>query len=304
MNVIYIKEMQETCDLIKKIILKVKYFFNIIDIKNEEGKVMCYLPILKNENISKRKTIKLLKKVTKELEKNGVNDVVLSEHLNTLEELKNRLYSENINILDGRYLFKCLIQETISYILKIQNEDIQKAEISILVNDFNEINKNLVVDISKEVRGLNVITNHIANWSKIEDSLYNEFGILLNVSNNREGSLKSSKIIINIDFPSELINQYKIYDTAIIVNILGKVQIKSKKFNGININYFEIKMPKKYKLEGFKNEVVYESLIHKKGLYKARSIILNDKIRIKKLIGNNGYLKESEFRTKHLTKVK
>ena len=291
--------MQETCDFVKKIILNVKYFFNIIDIKNEKGKIMCYLPILKNKNISKRKTIKLLKKVTKELEKNGVNDVVLSEHLNTLEELKNRLYSENINILDGRYLFKCLIQETISYILKIQNEDIQKAEISILVNDFNEINKNLVVDISKEVRGLNVITNHITKWSKIEDSLYNEFGILLNVSNNREGSLKSSKIIINIDFPSELINQYKIYDTAIIVNILGKVQIKSKKFNGININYFEIKMPKKYKLEGFKNEVVYESLIYKKELYKARSIILNDKIKIKKLIGNNGNIKENEFNIKH-----
>ena len=43
-------------------------------------------------------------------------------------------------------------------------------------------------------------------------------------------------------------------------------------------------------------------MIYKKELYKARKIILNDKIKIKKLIGNNGIIKENEFNTKHLTK--
>ena len=71
--------------------------------------------------------------------------------------------------------------------------------------------------------------------------------------------------------------------------------IKSKKFNGININYFKINLPKKYKLEGFQNEVVYESLIYQYNLYKARELITKDKIKILKLIGNNGYIKDREL---------
>lgn len=303
MSVIYIKEMQDICNFVKRIKLKIKYFFNIIDIKNENGKIICQLPIFKDKNISKRKITKLLKKVIQELEKNGTNDVILSENLSNLKEIKNSLYRENVNILDGRYLFKCLIKETISYILKMQNGDIKRAEISIVVNEFNEFNQNLVVDIAKEVKTLNIITKHINKWKKIEENLYNGYGILINISNNKKNSLVFSKIIFNLDFPSELINQYKIYDRAIIVNILEKVLIKSKKFNGINVNYFEIEMPKKYKLDCFKNELVYESLIYKKELYKARTIILNDKIRIKRLIGNKGYIKENEFNTKHLTKI-
>lgn len=302
LKIIYIKETQKTCDIIKEIILKIKYFFNMIDVEYEENKIIYYLPLVQEKKYSKNKIKKISKKIIKNLEKNGSNNVALSIYLNTLTELKNNLYSENVNILDGRYLFKCLTEEIIKYILKIKNEDIRKTEISILVNDLDEFNQNLIIDLAKEVRTINIITNHIDKWKKIEEKLYNEFGILLNISNNKKNSLMYSKIIINIDFPTELINKYKIYDSAIIINTLGKIQIKSKKFNGTNINYFEIKIPKKYKMEGFENEIVYESIIYKKGLYEAKSIILKDKIKIKKFIGNNGYIKENEFIAKHLTK--
>lgn len=294
--------MQKKCDIVKNIILKIKSFFNIIDLKYEENKIIYYLPIIQNKSVSKNKIKKISKKVIRNLEKDSANNVVLSMYLSTLKELKNNLYSENINILDGRYLFKCLTKEAIEYILKIKNEDIRKTEISILVNDLNEFNQNLIIDLAKEVRTINIITNRISKWKKIEEKLYDEFGILLNISNNKKSSLIHSKIILNLDFPSELINQYKIHDSAIIINTLGKIQIKSKKFNGTNINYFEINMPKKYKMKGFRNEIVYESILYKKGLPEAKSIILKDKIKIKKFIGNNGYIKENEFITKHLTK--
>lgn len=302
LKIIYIKETQKTCDIIKEIILKIKYFLNMIDVEYEENKIIYYLPLVQEKKYSKNKIKKISKKIIKNLEKAGSNNVALSIYLNALVELKNNLYSENVNILDGRYLFKCLTEEIIKYILKIKNEDIRKTEISILVNDLDEFNQNLIIDLAKEVRTINIITNHIDKWKKIEEKLYNEFGILLNISNNKKSSLMYSKIIINIDFPTELINKYKIYDSAIIINTLGKIQIKSKKFNGTNINYFEIKIPKKYKMEGFENEIVYESIIYKKGLYEAKSIILKDKIKIKKFIGNNGYIKENEFIAKHLTK--
>lgn len=303
MNIIYLKETDENCDFVKKFIVKLKKTFNIIELKNESGRKICYLPLFKEKSISKRKISKFSKKIIKILENNGISDVALSEYLSGLEELKNSLYSENINILNGRYLFKCLTEEIIKYILKIKNEDIKKSEISILVNNCNEFNQNLVINLAKEVRTLNIITNHINKWSKVEENLYNNFGILLNVSNNKRNSLRFSKIIINMDFPSELINQYKIFDDAIIVNILYKVQIKSKKFNGINVNYFKVDIPQKYKIEGFINEIVYESILYKKGLYEAKNRITEDKVKIKKLVGNNGYLKLNEFKTKHLTKA-
>lgn len=303
LNIIYLKETDETCDFIKRFIVKIKKVFNIIEIKNEGGKEICYLPLFKKKSISKRKINKFSKKITKVLENNGTSNIVLSEYLSNLEELKNSLYSENINILNGRFLFKCLTEEIIKYILKIKNENIKKSEISILVNDYSEFNQELVMDLAKKVKTLNIVTNHITKWLKVEESLYNEFGILLNISNNKRSSLKSSRIIINIDFPSELINQYKIFNEAIIVNILNKVQIKSKKFNGINVNYFRISIPPKYKMDGFINEIVYESILYKNRLLEARNKITEDKIKIKKLVGNNGYLKENEFNTKHLTKT-
>ena len=47
-------------------------------------------------------------------------------------------------------------------------------------------------------------------------------GIILNLSNNRNKSLIKAEIIINVDFPEEIINKYNIYNNAIVVNILMK----------------------------------------------------------------------------------
>ena len=56
-------------------------------------------------------------------------------------------------------------------------------------------------------------------------------------------------------------------------------------------------------MDGFINEIVYESILYKNRLLEARNKITVDKIKIKKLVGNKGYLKENEFNTKHLTKT-
>ena len=126
MKVIYIKETEETCDFVKRIILKLKCFFNIINIKNVQEKIIYNLPIFANRKISNRKINKLSKKIIKKLEEDGVYNIALSKYLCTVERLKNSFYSENINILDGRYLFKCLSYELIEYVLKIKNKKIQE----------------------------------------------------------------------------------------------------------------------------------------------------------------------------------
>ena len=112
-------------------------------------------------------------------------------------------------------------------------------------------------------------------------------------SNNKKVSLSKAEVIINIDFPEEILNKYRIYDKAIILNILEKISIKSKRFNGINTSYYKIDMPEEYKLDEFEDEIVYESLIYNyKHLDDILNIIIKDKIEIEGLIGNNGIIKE------------
>ena len=164
-----------------------------------------------------------------------------------------------------------------------------------MVNDFTQINKEIMIDIAKSIKRLNIVTNHIEKFKKIQEYLYNEFGIMLNISNNKKKSLLKSKIILNIDFPEELINKYNIHDNSIIININEKIELKRKRFNGININDYRIEIPYEYKLKGFRNEIIYESLIYSKNYKIIKDKIKKDKIVINKLIGNKGIIAEQEI---------
>jgi len=122
LKIIYIKETEETCDIIKRIILRIKKIFNFVKIENSDNNIIYYLPVFKDSKISKYRIKKLVNKVNTLLEKDNSNTIVLSEHLDKNQLLKNYLYAENINILDGRYLFKCLTHKILEYILKIKNK--------------------------------------------------------------------------------------------------------------------------------------------------------------------------------------
>lgn len=177
------------------------------------------------------------------------------------------------------------------------------GEATILVNDFTDINREIIIDIAKSIKRLNIVTNHIEKCKKIQEYLYNEFGIMLTVTNNKRRSLSKSKIIVNMDFVEENINKYKIYDNAIIININDKINIRSKRFNGININYYKIKIPEKYKIEEFQDEIIYESLIVTKKYQYIKEKAKKDKIKIDKFMGNNGYIREKEICIKSIDKT-
>ena len=293
----YIKENDDTCDLVKRAIIHIKRYFNIINEFEDKEKVIYYLPFFKDTKIRKKRIKKIVKKIVSNLENKGIQDVVLSNYLLSMDLLKLKLYSESINILEGRHLFKCLTYEVIKYIAGIRNRKVEELEITILINELNTINKETIIYIAQKVKRLNIVTNHINRFKQIEDYLYEEFGIMLNISDNKNMSLLKSKIIINFDFPEELVNKYKIYNKAIIINILEKICIYKKQFQGINANYFKINLPNKYELKEFDNEIIYESIIYKyKQLNNIMNKIIEDKISIKKLVGNNGTIREAEIK--------
>lgn len=283
MTIFFIQESKEK----SKFKLKINNVLNKIEYKEN----FVNLPINGESKLSSKK----VKKIIKKLKDNNIRTVVLSKNLSHIEILKNEMYYNNINILEGKYLFKLLIEESIEYICKKSNKKMEDLEISFLTNDANNLNKQIILELSPKIKRLNIITNNIGEFKDIEDYLYNEMGIMIKLSNNKKTDLLKTNIIINIDFMEDIINRYNLPKQGIIININEGIRIKSKKFNGININNYYIEMPTKYKIEGFDNEYIYESYIWGKEYDLARKQILDDKIRIKNLIGEKGIINSREF---------
>jgi hypothetical protein len=258
----YVKEEEKNIGFLRSLWLSVKSFFGIIKIEIVQDKIVCTLPIKSDEVLSEKKIIKFSKKLNKKLYEFDVTHVVLSDFLFSIELFKNRLCGEGINILDGKALFKFLIYDVISYIVNELETDISDLEISFLANSNNEvISKNIEI-ISGNIKSLNIVTNHMEKFKKLEDYLYEELGIMIKVSNNRKKALSKTNILINVDFPNELLNRYSIPDNCIIVNINGNISINSKKFNGVNVNGYKLDIGETYKMEKFNDEIMYESEIY------------------------------------------
>jgi len=283
-------------NFMKKIIIYFKKTFNIITVKPIGDGVIFYLP-------NKKNVIKLADKIGNKLQYYNINNSVIENNLN-IDNFKNRLYEKNINILDGRWLFNYLLIDILEYITNLQKEKLENQEVSIAVNDLNEEAVNNIYEIASTIKRLNVITNNIEKLKNIESKLYKEKGIMITVSNNKRKSLAKAKIILNIDFPEEMLNKYIINKKAILINIEGKVKINNKTFNGVNINYYNIeinnnlmnKFIENDMIKSFDKNILYESMLYSKTKFQnIREKIKKDEIIIKELIGNNGIINEKEY---------
>ena len=237
--------------------------------------------------------IKKAKKILKILNKNSVRNVVLSKELQKNEMLINYLNSSNVNIFNGRWLEKYLAYEIVKYILVKKNIKEEETEIAILINQIDEVSTENIKLFSKEFKRVNVVTNHIEKLKNIEESIFDEFGIMITITNNKKKSLKNAKIILNMDFPNELINKFNIYDDAIILNLDGDIKINKKRFSGLNINNYEISLNDvDYLSEEFYIRDIFESQIYKKAAFKnIRKEIKEKGVNIEQLIGLNGLIK-------------
>lgn len=265
---------------------------NILKVEKREDKTIIYLP---TNNKSRKKMKKNCEKLGKFLYDNNIKNVVLENSLMKNEEAKNILYSYNINILDGRMLSKYLIYNIIQKIYEYKNKKIETGEISVLVNENDEITTQTIKQIAQSTKRLNIITNNIKKFRKLVESLYDELGIIIKLSNNIKTNLKNTDIIVNMDFTEEIINQLDIPNNSTVLNIPNDININSKKFNGINIKNYKIEIPDKYKMDKFNEQIVYEANLYEKSAIKRLEQIQNDRIIIKYLIGVNGIINQKEF---------
>ena len=262
--------------------------FKIVQL--EKNKII--LPI-ETDKIGDKKAQKLAKKTKKILDKTNCNKLVISKNVKKIDNYMNQLYTCKYLISDSKWLFELLTIKVLDFVMEKFNIKKQETQIAILVNDLTENSLENIRIIVKQYKCVSIITNHIEKFKKLEQQLLEENGIMITITNNRKKSLAKAQIILNVDFPTELINKYYINEKAIIINLKGNVKIEKKRFNGININDYEIKVKNDEELDKdfltkYKMADVYETKLYKKTPYKnLMEILEKDKVEILMLQTNN-----------------
>ena len=301
-KIVYLKEIDKSLYL-NKITLKIQYWFkrvfNIIKKVKIENVEIWNLPINSDYNVKKIQKVfaKLL---------NSENVYVLSQNLEN-KKIYNVLNDKEIKYLKTGKIKKLLSIKILEYILSIQKREIQNTEVNILVRESSNINSYIIEEIAKNALNVKIISNNIYKFKKIEEKLYDEYGIAIQFSNSYKKSLSKSNIIINLDFDEIDLNEYLIYDRAIIINCINQnIKIKSKLFNGVVINSVNIsfnqELKDKFKNLGLYNDfsclVLLASVLEQEN-YKTD--INNYLVKIKNLYGNNGQISKNELKL-YLTK--
>lgn len=287
-----LKECNERFKFFNRKFLNFKNKFSKLKEDKFDNIILITLPNIENYTLNK---------LSKYIKTKCINRVCLSEDLMNKDIFMEFIKNEKVKIFDGKWLFKHLLNECIEYICNNKKEKIMYQEISILSNNIDKFIIDNVMEIAPKVRVFNIVTQKESLFKKIEKQLYEEKGIILNIGNNYKKSLSKSDIIFNFDFSEEEINKYNFSPKSCIINLDGERKINIKSFLGINANFYEIQMPRKYLrnslyLKNFNNSILYESYIYKNtNSQNIKKEIREDEISIQFLDGKNGRIRKNEY---------
>lgn len=169
---------------------------------------------------------------------------------------------------------------------KLEQKELKTTNIAILIDNAEDIALAQIKEIAEKVKNLKIITKNISKFSYLEEELYIQYGIAMQITNNRAKALLNTDIIINFDFNENRINEYEIPKLATIINIQSVVKIKKDNFNGKVINNYIIDYDKKLveefeEKQDFDSNVLYESLIYRKDTYaNIKSQLIKDNVTI------------------------
>ncbi len=288
--------------IIKWLIYEYKKIFKVFTIKPVSGNDVIIIPRYKNNE----KTVKIIPDLVNILYDRNCDTIVLSNSLKNINGVKECINKENIKILDGTFLKENLLLEIVIYVANSMNISAKDVDVTILANDNKFDYMKNIINIAENIKNIKIITNNVERFKNVEQKIQELLGILIRITNNKRKGLANSQIIINLDFPEELINKYAINPEAIIVNIGQNVKIKSKKFKGINANNIKISMKTNYNTEFEQNKIfndfeeaeLYEASIKNMSFEEIKKKFQKDNVNVTSLIGNNGSINKKEFEEK------
>lgn len=286
---IYIKEAKNNEDLIKKvdmpqilkeIIIKLKRTLNIITIKKlDEVHYLYIIPKIKNEKIIERI-----------IKKNSGVQIILSKEL--------KKYKESLNLKEEKNL-QYYIEDILKYIMNKSNKKLELQNIYICTNEYKEKNIDIINYLIDKVKTVNIVTNNIKKYNLLEEKIYNQNGILIVVTNNKNKALKRADFIINLDFTSEELKKYKINRNAIIINSTYE-KIEILYFQGIIVNNINISIEEKEEYKALYKEFEKIDIFNSFEINNTKYIENikkkeQCKIKVESLSGNNGIIDTKEL---------
>lgn len=249
-------------EFLKKIIYRLEYKSNnIIDKKVSNGELIILSSVNKKviRDLKKMKNIRCWK------------NVCISNNLIKNNEFIDFTNQNNLNIMDGKWLLKNIVDKIVEYIAESRKEPLNTYEISILCNKLDDTIVEKTKEICQKVKKCNIVTNNQKQYKKLEEDMYKEKGIILNISNNHKKVLEKSNIIINFDFDDKQIQKCIFSPNAYIINVNKKLD--NSEFGERNIISYKMNLPEKYSeyqniFENFDSNALYESFIYKNTSYK------------------------------------
>lgn len=323
MKVGYVKKQK----LPLKLINRLQYFYGKILVYEYEQGYVFQIPIVKNA----KKMNKILHNLVRKMKKIKIDTIVFSDDCidsSIYLKMETILSENNLSVLTGKRLMHYMNYEILEYILQVQKTVMGKEEVFFLIKKDDNLDLQFLSKFVENYKTVNIVTNDIERFKKVQNHLYEKEDILIGVSNNKNKALKRAQYVLNVNMNTKELEKYKINRNAIIINFKENVRYCNPTFNGININYFQINMPDEIieqlepinVLGEFDNVRLYEAILlkrvenekkkitilSKEGLNKHKSIISDiiaeDNIIVTGLIGNNGKVCEEEFLQKFLTK--
>lgn len=297
-------------------IVWIKYFFNIITIKQIYQADIYIFPFQKKENRGfLKETIyhyhmkKCIKKLKKLIRKYEINMIVLSDELKKdeffLKEFAGKEEGKKeFTLLNGKGVFPYLIFETIEYILKKQQKRPELTDIYLLMHTNKQIYMDNILFLINKFKTINIVTDNLKTFQRLAEKIEEKEGIPITVSNNTRKSLKNAKIIINFDYSEEELKRFSIYRRAILIQVGNSLSYENQTFGGIQVYNMDIDTSKqikdffeKYNLLGNSPLVtLYEGILNQKENFtEVRKKIENDQVKILRLYGKNGLINEKEY---------
>lgn len=249
-------------DFLKKAIYKLRYKNKKIINKKVKNGEYIILPSVNKKILGELKKLKDIR---------CWKNICISSNLMENAEFMEFANDNLLNIMDGKWLLKNIVDKIIEYIADSRKESLNTYEISILCNELDDTIVEKIKEICQKVKICNIFTNNQKQYKKLEEEMYKEKNIILNVSNNCKKMLDKSIIIINFDFDDKQIQKCIFSSDACIINVNKKLD--NSEFGERNIISYKMNLPEKYSeyqniFENFDSNALYESFIYKNTSYK------------------------------------
>lgn len=236
-------------------------------------------------------------KINKEIINEKVYDKIIKVTKSDKILFSNNVVSNQYNnFFSGKILMKYMIIDIIKNIKKIIGKDFIQEDLYIAFE--GEVDYNILYDLSREFKSVNIITDKIKKTKRIESKLEKD-DIVYSISNNKRKALKKAKIIINMDYSSNFFEEFNINRNCIIVNLSTQNLSMKNSFHGsiiegIDVDYInnnEYLSPIEYN----KNKL-YESYIIYNKYIDVKFKLEQDKCIIKSLLGSSTQLSSQELK--------